>query len=540
MALGGSFPARDSRTWESSDDTIMFGPAPQRQRRRVFAANNSAAILNSPGCSVGCRFSLDGLAMTCTALHGSPTAFVTSADICATAFSFLSKDYVRSVTISTPQYPLHGLSPSALALVPSLFPRITHLGVTGEFLWNDVLATARAIPSGQLTSLSIACPQGGFQFDANTLSWLASSLLQLDMDGSELQEVPTSIAPLVNLRSLSLSHNRITALSVERFAQLTSLEELCLGSNAICALPPGLFYSMTLLKTLDMSDNELVELPANTFEYHNRIAELSFRSNHITELPADVFKHMPDLLLISLGFNKLRSLPPSLFASNVWLNEVSLSDNNITEIPEGLFDYNPHITLLSFRENFITALPPTVFQNIPKLTYLSFGQNPITELPEDMFANLPELRALMFGDTKIAWLPGRIFRNQAKLQALRIDDNQLLGNLSEVLLPLRSLHSLNVSHNPALVSVGQPWALRSMSLLDISNTGIPLDASMCQPGLTLNIRHMSSESPDALAVMMSTCMSIVDVMDISDNRLLSNVTFLQLTLATFSVALPIR
>jgi len=104
-----------------------------------------------------------------------------------------------------------------------------------------------------------------------------TSLEDLDISWNSLTTLPTSIGNLASLKSLSCDHNKITTLP-ESLGKAVTLKELYLRGNKIISLPESL-YNLNSLKYLDLGDNEITSYP-DTIKKLSHIKHL-FLSNSI-------------------------------------------------------------------------------------------------------------------------------------------------------------------------------------------------------------------------------------------------------------------
>ncbi|KAH8018614.1 hypothetical protein HPB51_009053 [Rhipicephalus microplus] len=171
-------------------------------------------------------------------------------------------------------------------------------------------------------------------------------LRELHVDFNELHDLPAELSALVQLRVLSASGNRLTALP-EGLARLTALESLRLSANAIAQLatPPVLqalqalrrldlrsngiqgaadFTALQNLQSLDVSWNRIEELRLPTT---NRLRHLDCSRNCLSELS------LPGGRLETLcsSHNRLQNVDITL-PCNV-LSYIDLSTNQLVQVP---------------------------------------------------------------------------------------------------------------------------------------------------------------------------------------------------------------
>lgn len=135
-------------------------------------------------------------------------------------------------------------------------------------------------------------------------------LLNLDLSGNLIKEIPDEISRLKNMENLTLNSNNITSIS-KKIKLLSKLIYLDLGSNYIRVIP-------------------------SEFEWPEKLVTLDMSNNLITEFSGSLSKlqHLECLLLFQ---NKLRTLSKSI-GNLTELIYLDLSDNDLAEVPETLLE----------------------------------------------------------------------------------------------------------------------------------------------------------------------------------------------------------
>jgi Leucine-rich repeat (LRR) protein len=196
-----------------------------------------------------------------------------------------------------------------------------------EAIWlsNNALARVPQLP----VSLKILC------LDTNRIATFVgaerlTNLVELDMSGNLLVEVPDVIGALRNLQKLDFHDNRISTVS-PKIGSLASLQRLSLHSNSIEELPeeigelrrltyltlhhnemralPGSFGKLTSLIRLSAHVNDLEVLPDSFADCCNNIASLSLFGNRLREIQAPVFSNLVKCQKLALYNNRLAMLP---------------------------------------------------------------------------------------------------------------------------------------------------------------------------------------------------------------------------------------
>jgi hypothetical protein len=87
----------------------------------------------------------------------------------------------------------------------------------------------------------------------------------LNLQGNNLDYIPTAISQLYNLRILDFSKNRLKKLPRE-IIQRSQLKRILLKNNQLSQLPVGI-SKLKNLEFLDLSDNQLTQLPEELLEF---------------------------------------------------------------------------------------------------------------------------------------------------------------------------------------------------------------------------------------------------------------------------------
>ena len=127
----------------------------------------------------------------------------------------------------------------------------------------------------------------------------------LMLDTSELSYLPPEICILAGLEKLSISNNLLTSLP-DGFMNLTSLTSLHAANNRFIQFPQCL-CQLPSLQFLDLSDNSIQSLPPAIGELVTLETLLLF-INSLTSLPDQICK-LTELRCLWLGKNKLKRLP---------------------------------------------------------------------------------------------------------------------------------------------------------------------------------------------------------------------------------------
>ncbi|KAL6046391.1 Rap1 GTPase-activating protein 1, variant 2 [Balamuthia mandrillaris] len=170
-------------------------------------------------------------------------------------------------------------------------------------------------------------------------------VVYLDLAKNALTSLHEDLGKLHMLRTLNVSHNQLTSLPGNIFADLPKLTSLLASNNQIDALPASLFEARTLTY-LDVSNNALTTLPDDI----SQLVQLGFLDvsmNHLQTLPTTINK-LEKLEELNLRGNSLSELAPKLAALPT-LMFLDVSDNKLEHVPVELISIlkeNPRFSLI--------------------------------------------------------------------------------------------------------------------------------------------------------------------------------------------------
>ncbi|XP_030046185.1 leucine-rich repeat-containing protein 55 [Microcaecilia unicolor] len=127
----------------------------------------------------------------------------------------------------------------------------------------------------------------------------------VDCSNQRLFSVPPDL--LLDIRNLSLAHNRIANI------------------------PPGYLSCYTELQILDLHNNSLSELPKRLFINAKKLLYLDLSYNNLSHVPADMFQMAHNLLQVNLSYNPgLRKIHPLAFRGLFQLRHLDLSYGSLS------------------------------------------------------------------------------------------------------------------------------------------------------------------------------------------------------------------
>lgn len=222
------------------------------------------------------------------------------------------------------------------------------------------------------------------------------------------------------------------------------------------------------------------------YSFHNCIDDKfskgqSFKCIHRNQrLMCDILDDLPQSAVnLTITDNPVRHIPNGSFIHLRNLQNLRLDHNNLSTIDPLAFQGLHQLRTLNLSFNSISELSPSLFDDLHNLTFLSLTRNRLKRLPDGIFAHLLNLRTLIIRQNNLTRF-SEIAASVSLLKNLTLLDlcfNALTSlSHSNVSLP-ESLNTLYVCRNNLSTLGCQPWFLRSIQRLDLSdNAGLPTEA----------------------------------------------------------------
>jgi Leucine-rich repeat (LRR) protein len=186
-------------------------------------------------------------------------------------------------------------------------------------------------------------------------------MIELNLSGNKLIELPVWINKCVNLQRLYCSYNQLTLLPE---SLPTTLQKLDCYHNKLISLLESLPNS---LQILDCSGNKLTQIPENL---SSSLQILDCSNNQLTSLPESLPNSLQKL---NCDYNQLTSLPENLPTS---LQILYCGSNQLTSLPESLSN---SLQRLYCYNNQLTSLPMSIL-NCRFLTEINYNNNQIENI----------------------------------------------------------------------------------------------------------------------------------------------------------------
>eukprot|EP00475_Leptophrys_vorax_P040886 TRINITY_DN7661_c0_g1_i1.p1 TRINITY_DN7661_c0_g1~~TRINITY_DN7661_c0_g1_i1.p1 ORF type:complete len:462 (+),score=133.02 TRINITY_DN7661_c0_g1_i1:49-1434(+) len=150
-------------------------------------------------------------------------------------------------------------------------------------------------------------------------------LSHLELEGCQLIELPRDIGLLQeSLAHLNVAENKLKCIP-ESFGKLSALKDLNLSKNSIQSVP-GVFHNLKELRTLDLSYNQLSQLP----RLPQQLITVIVSFNKIVSLSGSV-EELKKLEFFDARNNQIQDLTP--LVSCLSLKTIDASSNPLVELP---------------------------------------------------------------------------------------------------------------------------------------------------------------------------------------------------------------
>ena len=284
---------------------------------------------------------------------------------------------------------------------------------------------------------------------------LGPCLMTLDASHNDITQLTLPPGPAgcnsYALKSLDISHAKLSSLDDLALSQLSSLQSLKIDHNSIRFIPESL-GELSQLSILSCSNNELGSLPFSIGRLQ-RLETLDAHNNSLTELPASLW-NCASLSHINATSNLLRMWhppppPPPSTAAAAHLKTVLLERRGSTTSTLSGHSLPPlahSLEKLYLGENQFTdngILPLMIFK---ELCVLNLSFNELQDIPQNFFRGLTQLQELYLSGNMLTTFPTEDLHRLTRLSVLFLNGNRL-QTLPQELGRLQNLAVLDVGSN---------------------------------------------------------------------------------------------
>lgn len=247
-----------------------------------------------------------------------------------------------------------------------------------------------------------------------TLKWNRIDILQADLLLSNLNQ----------LVYLDLSHNEITEIRANTFANLVNLKHLNLSSNHINILIEGSFLGLNHLKELRLDWNQIKVIPARYFSNLHNLKSLDLRCNPLEMSVGHIFVGLFQLEILKISSTAQNGLNSLVFDGLTSLKTLELLGSNVKSI-EPITIFGKNLVHLDLSNNSIELTNEEMFSGLKNLTNFQLNSNGLKNIEENIFRRLERLEVLSLENNGLCQLRANSFNGLVKLRELILNRNKL-------------------------------------------------------------------------------------------------------------------
>ncbi|XP_059241290.1 toll-like receptor 7 [Mustela nigripes] len=295
---------------------------------------------------------------------------------------------------------------------------------------------------------------------------LSGNTIGQTLNGSEFQ-------PLVGLKYLDFSNNRLDLLYSTAFEELRNLEVLDISSNSHYFQSEGITHmlnftkNLKLLKKLMMNNNDIATSTSRTMESES-LRILEFRGNHLDVLWRD-------------GDNRYLKF----FKNLLNLEELDISENSLTYLPSEVFDgMPPNLKTLSLVKNGLKSFNWERLQHLKNLETLDLSYNELKTVPDRLYNCSRSLKKLILKYNQIRQLTKYFLQDAFQLRYLDLSSNkiQIIQKTSFPENVLNNLEMLLLHHNRFLCTCDAVWFVWWVNHTEVTIPYLATDVTCVGPG----------------------------------------------------------
>ncbi|XP_069620704.1 leucine-rich repeat-containing G-protein coupled receptor 5 [Ranitomeya imitator] len=260
-----------------------------------------------------------------------------------------------------------------------------------------------------------------------------SALQAMTLALNKIHHIPDhAFKNLSSLVVLHLHNNRIDSLGKKCFDGLHSLETLDLNYNNLEEFPTAI-KTLRNLKELAFHSNNIRSIPEHAFIGNPSLITIHFFDNPIQHVGRSAFQHLPELrTLILNGASQITEFPD--LTGTTSLESLTLTGAQLVSLPNIICDQLPNLQMLDLSYNLIKDLPS--FSACQRLQKIDLRHNEIYEIRSSTFQQLTVLRSLDLAWNKITYVHPHSFSSLPSLIKLDLSSNHLSS------FPVTGLHGL--------------------------------------------------------------------------------------------------
>ncbi len=411
---------------------------------------------------------------------------------------------------------------------------INELNRRQEDFWKSTRAMYRSIEERRAAETkarqALNQPIIGLNFrDVSLQLNLLPEIEYLDVSQCMLEYVEF-IKPLINLKYLDVSYNKITKFSTGS-EEIDKLETLIINNNPLEVFPEELTKVQTL-KKLNLSETNIkeipefldelkyleeLELPLQIVGFPQSIIHLKNLRLLVTNLFPEHFKKLTNLRTLIISSSKNERISDALTELTSLKELVINNCRSLKQLPENIGNFQNLESLIITGNLSLESLPESLF-NLSNLRTLNLYNNNLKSFP-DKLEKLPSLEILTLSNNQLHYLPYSVFK-LTNLIDFTIENNPL--ELNDKLISAKTLPeikeygkkkmAINVFISHAVADY-EPCRLNELSLFLENQLEVNI-AYICERDLSGNIDgFMDKNIPDSQIVLFIATSNSVNSVD---------------------------
>ncbi|KAJ8966308.1 hypothetical protein NQ314_003573 [Rhamnusium bicolor] len=340
-------------------------------------------------------------------------------------------------------------------LQTSMFRRFTKLS---KLYWDSNIQNILPGTFSYLDNLKELCLQGNqLTSISDGLFNSLGSLEKLDLSNNRIQNISDHAFVGIKLNELDISNNNISHIGQELLDSLNTLTTLDFSYNDLNKVNS---FKNLPLRSLNLSHNRISVVDFEVF--HENVYEINLSFNSISEITnlnvsrayeiilhhnnIQHFEGNVNVTYLDLRYNKLETIGTSLFGSG--LKRFYAADNSISVINPNAFFGLYDLEHLLLANNNLSSISNSLFKDLRSLTYLDLSGNKLTYFAFGTFDNLVNLHVLNISYNNLKDLQQYTFHSLGHLADLFFQNNEINGvNVSDLMLYMPKLKTVNLDNN---------------------------------------------------------------------------------------------